>query len=56
LFTLIGIAGMLLVVYRSIVTTLIQLFPTFLGLLTARGWNGAGQPWRLGSRRSPGTS
>jgi RND superfamily putative drug exporter len=37
LFTLIGIAGMLLVVYRSIVTTLIQLFLTFLGLLTARG-------------------
>jgi RND superfamily putative drug exporter len=28
---------MLLVVYRSIVTTLIQLFLTFLGLLTARG-------------------
>ena len=37
LFTLIGIAGMLLVVYRSIITTLIQLFLTFLGLLTARG-------------------
>ena len=37
LLTLIGIAGMLLVVYRSIVTTLIQLFMTFLGLLTARG-------------------
>jgi putative drug exporter of the RND superfamily len=37
LFTLIGIAGMLLVVYRSIVTTLIQLFLTFLALLTARG-------------------
>ncbi len=37
LFTLIGIAGMLLVVYRSIRTTLIQLFLTFLGLLTARG-------------------
>jgi RND superfamily putative drug exporter len=37
LLTLIGIAGMLLVVYRSIVTTLIQLFLTFLGLLTARG-------------------
>ncbi len=35
--TLIAIAGMLLVVYRSIVTTLIQLFLTFLGLLTARG-------------------
>jgi putative drug exporter of the RND superfamily len=37
LITLIAIAGMLLVVYRSIVTTLIQLFLTFLGLLTARG-------------------
>src|ERR1700682_2151508 len=37
LFTLIGIAGTLLVVYRSIRTTLIQLFLTFLGLLTARG-------------------
>jgi RND superfamily putative drug exporter len=37
LLTLIGIAGMLLVVYRSIITTLIQLFLTFLGLLTARG-------------------
>jgi len=37
LFTLAGIAGMLLIVYRSIITTLIQLFLTFLGLLTARG-------------------
>ncbi len=37
LLTLIAIAGMLLVVYRSIRTTLIQLFLTFLGLLTARG-------------------
>ena len=37
LFTLIAIAGMLLIVYRSIITTLIQLFLTFLGLLTARG-------------------
>ncbi|KUH69803.1 hypothetical protein AU184_08725 [Mycolicibacterium novocastrense] len=37
LFTLIGIAVMLVVVYRSIVTTLIQLFLTFIGLLTARG-------------------
>ncbi|MDT5334665.1 MAG: putative drug exporter of the superfamily [Mycobacterium sp.] len=37
LFTLVAIAGMLLVVYRSIITTLIQLFLTFLGLLTARG-------------------
>ena len=37
LFTLIGIAGMLLIVYRSIITTLIQLFMTFLQLLTARG-------------------
>ena len=31
LFTLVAIAGMLLVVYRSIVTTLIQLFLTFVG-------------------------
>jgi putative drug exporter of the RND superfamily len=37
MFTLIAIAAMLLVVYRSIVTTLIQLFLTFIGLLTARG-------------------
>ena len=37
LITLIAIAVMLLVVYRSIVTTLIQLFLTALGLLTARG-------------------
>jgi putative drug exporter of the RND superfamily len=37
LITLIAIAGMLLVVYRSIRTTLVQLFLTFLGLLTARG-------------------
>ena len=37
LLTLVAIAFMLLVVYRSIVTTLIQLFLTFLGLLTARG-------------------
>ena len=37
MITLIAIAGMLLVVYRSISTTLIQLFLTFLGLLTARG-------------------
>ena len=37
LFTLAGIAGMLLIVYRSIITTLIQLFLTFLALLTARG-------------------
>jgi RND superfamily putative drug exporter len=37
LITLCAIAGMLLVVYRSIRTTLIQLFLTFLGLLTARG-------------------
>ena len=28
---------MLLIVYRSIITTLIQLFMTFLQLLTARG-------------------
>ena len=37
LLTLLGIAVMLLVVYRSIITTLIQLFLTFLSLLTARG-------------------
>lgn len=37
LITLVAIALMLLVVYRSIWTTLIQLFLTFLGLLTARG-------------------
>ncbi|WP_059015300.1 MMPL family transporter [Mycobacterium sp. M26] len=37
LITLLAIAGMLLVVYRSIRTTLIQLFLTFLALLTARG-------------------
>lgn len=37
LITLVAIAAMLLVVYRSIRTTLIQLFLTFLGLLTARG-------------------
>ena len=37
LLTLVAIAGMLLIVYRSVVTTLIQLFLTFLALLTARG-------------------
>ena len=37
LFTLIAIAGMLLVVYRSIRTTLVQLFLTAIGLLTSRG-------------------
>lgn len=37
LITLVAIAGMLLIVYRSIITTLIQLFLTFLALLTARG-------------------
>ena len=37
LITLVAIAFMLLVVYRSIRTTLVQLFLTFLGLLTARG-------------------
>jgi RND superfamily putative drug exporter len=35
--TLVAISIMLLVVYRSIITTLIQLFLTFLALLTARG-------------------
>jgi len=37
LFTLAAIAIMLLIVYRSIVTTLIQLFLTFVGLGSARG-------------------
>ncbi|GAS96996.1 transport protein [Mycolicibacterium canariasense] len=37
LITLVAIAAMLLVVYRSIRTTLVQLFLTFLALLTARG-------------------
>ncbi|MDT5178364.1 MAG: putative drug exporter of the superfamily [Mycobacterium sp.] len=37
IITLAAIALMLLIVYRSIRTTLIQLFLTFLGLLTARG-------------------
>ncbi|CAM5686849.1 MMPL family transporter [Mycolicibacterium aubagnense] len=37
LCTLLAIAFMLLVVYRSIRTTLVQLFLTFLSLLTARG-------------------
>ena len=37
LYTLVAIALMLLVVYRSIKTTLVQLFLTFLGLLAARG-------------------
>jgi putative drug exporter of the RND superfamily len=37
LFTLLAIAGMLLVVYRSIITTLIQLLLTGVGLLTSRG-------------------
>ncbi len=37
LFTLCAIAIMLLIVYRSIVTTLVQLFLTFVGLGCARG-------------------
>jgi RND superfamily putative drug exporter len=37
LFTLGAIAIMLLIVYRSIVTTLVQLFLTFVGLASARG-------------------
>ncbi len=37
LFTLGAIAIMLLLVYRSIVTTLIQLFMTFVALACARG-------------------
>jgi putative drug exporter of the RND superfamily len=38
LFTLVAIAGMLLLVYRSIVTTLIQLFLTGIGLQASRGF------------------
>src|ERR1700739_3383964 len=38
LFTLVAIAGMLLLVYRSIVTTLIQLFLTGIGLQSSRGF------------------
>ncbi|BBZ65864.1 membrane protein [Mycolicibacterium insubricum] len=37
LITLIAIAFMLLVVYRSIITTIVQLILTFTGLLAARG-------------------
>ncbi len=37
LYTLLAIFFMLLVVYRSLVTTLVQLFLTAIGLLTARG-------------------
>ncbi len=37
LFTLVAIAGMLLVVYRSIRTTLVQLFLTGIGLASSRG-------------------
>jgi RND superfamily putative drug exporter len=37
LITLIAISVMLLVVYRSIITTLVQLFLTGIGLLTSRG-------------------
>src|ERR1700756_5976057 len=37
LFSLAAIAIMLLIVYRSIVTTLIQLFLTFVGLASAPG-------------------
>src|ERR1700738_2579820 len=40
LFSLAAIAIMLLIVYRSIVTTLIQLFLTFVGLGSARGVGG----------------
>ena len=36
-YTLLAIFFMLLVVYRSLVTTLVQLFLTAIGLLTARG-------------------
>jgi putative drug exporter of the RND superfamily len=38
LFTLVAIAGMLLLVYRSIVTTLVQLFLTGIGLQSSRGF------------------
>ena len=38
LFTLVAIAGMLLLVYRSIVTTLIQLFLTGIALQSSRGF------------------
>ena len=37
LFTLVAIAAMLLLVYRSIVTTLVQLFLTGIGLQSSRG-------------------
>jgi RND superfamily putative drug exporter len=37
LFTLVAIAGMLLIVYRSIRTTLVQLLLTAIGLLSSRG-------------------
>lgn len=37
LFTLVAIAAMLLIVYRSIRTTLVQLFLTAIGLLASRG-------------------
>jgi RND superfamily putative drug exporter len=37
LFTLVAIAGMLLIVYRSIRTTLVQLFLTAIGLASSRG-------------------
>ena len=48
LITLVAIAGMLLVVYRSIVTTLIQLFLTGIGLADL-AWSGFGacQPRRV---------
>src|SRR5271154_2824577 len=38
LFTLVAIAAMLLLVYRSIVTTLVQLFLTGIGLQSSRGF------------------
>jgi RND superfamily putative drug exporter len=38
LFTLVAIAGMLLLVYRSVVTTLIQLFLTGIALQSSRGF------------------
>ena len=58
LFTLGAIAIMLLLVYRSIVTTLIQLFMTGVALACARGVVAVlGYPQRhSGSPRSPRTS
>ena len=58
LFTLGAIAIMLLLVYRSIVTTLIQLFMTFVALACARGSRRGSRrtTTHSGSPRSPRTS